>query len=194
VIVSAVDVQIAGSALKPAKLPIQSGDVFTETNYQNAEEVLRQSYANRGYAYVSTERHAEVNLDRRQVHIIYNVDTGPAAVFGESKVEGTDKVDPEIILRELTYKPGEVFSAAKITESQDKLLALDLFSVVRIAPQELPTKPPVVPMEILVKEKEPREINLGIGYGTEEQFRARIQRRREAIIDHGKILADRSER
>jgi len=189
VIVSAVDLQIAGSAAKPAKLPIQSGDVFTETNYQNAEQVLRQFYANRGYAYVSTERHAEVNLDQDQVHITYNVNTGPSAVFGQSKVEGTEKVDPEIILRELTYKPGEVFSAAKITESQDRLLALDLFSVVRIAPQELPTKPPVVPMEIQDKEKEPREINLGIGYGTEEQFTARIQWHDNNFFGDGRRLS-----
>ena len=189
VIVSAVDVQIAGTALTPAKLPIQTGNVFTETNYQNAEQVLRQFYANRGYAYVTTERRAEVNLDRDQVHIIYNVDAGPAAVFGESKVEGTQKVDPEIILRELTYKPGETFTAEKITESQDKILALDLFSVVRIAPQELPTKPAVVPMEIQVKEKEPREINLGIGYGTEEQFRARIQWHDNNFFGDGRRLS-----
>jgi outer membrane protein assembly complex protein YaeT len=189
VIVSAVDVEIAGSALKPEKLPIKSGDVFTEITYQNAEQTLRQFYANQGYAYVTTERHAEVNLERDQVHITYRVNTGPLSVFGATRIEGTEKVDPEIILRELTYQPSETFSATKIIESQDRILALDLFSVVRIAPQQLPNKPAVVPMEVQVKEKEPREINLGIGYGTEEQFRARVEWRDNNFFGDGRRLS-----
>jgi outer membrane protein assembly complex protein YaeT len=189
VVVSAVDVQIVGSALKPDTLPIKTGDVFTEADYQKAEQVLRQFYGNRGYAYVTTERDAEVNLNRDQVRITYRVDAGPASVFGETKIEGTDKVDPEIILRELTYKPGETFSAEKIIQSQDKILALDLFSVVRLSPEQRPDKPPIVPMEVQVKEKERREINLGIGYGTEEQVRARLEWRDNNWFGGGRRLS-----
>ena len=78
----------------------------------------------------------------------YQADPGPLSVFGETTVQGTDKVDPEIVLRELAYQPGEIFSPAKIAESQAKILALDLFGLVRIAPKEVPGKPSIVPMEV----------------------------------------------
>lgn len=189
VIVSDVDVQIVGSALSPETLPIKAGDVFVELNYQNGEQTLRQFYATRGYAYVTTERHAEVNLAQDQVHVVYRVETGPPTVFGDTIVEGTENVDPAIVLRELTYQPGETFSSTQVTESQDKILALDLFSTVRIAPQELSAKPERVPMVVQVREKEPREINLGIGYGTEDQFRARLEWRHNNWLGGGRQLS-----
>ncbi len=189
VTVSDVDLQIVGSTLRPDKLPIKAGDVFVELNYQNAEQTLRQFYETQGYAHVTTERRAEVNLAQDQVHVVYRVDTGPPTVFGSTTVEGTDRVDPDIVLRELTYRPGETFSSTKVTESQDKILALDLFSSVRIAPQQLPNKPDTVPMEVQVHEKEPREINLGIGYGTEDQFRARLEWRHNNWLGGGRQLS-----
>ncbi len=189
VLVSDVDVEVTGSALRPEKLPIKAGDVFVELNYQNGEEMLRQFYATRGYAYVSAQRSAQVDLSRHQVRVTYRVETGPATVFGDTTIEGTEKVDPEIVLRELAYMPGEPFSATKVTESQDKILALDLFSSVRVAPQERPDKPEVVPMQVQVHEKEPREINLGIGYGTEDHFRARLEWRHNNWLGGGRQLS-----
>jgi outer membrane protein assembly factor BamA len=124
---------------------------------------------------VTAERHAEVNVDADQVSIQYRADPGPLSFFGDTTVQGTDKVDPEIVLRELSYQAGEVFSAAKIAESEKKILALDLFGLVRVKPKEVPGKPSVVPMEVQVAEKEPREIRVGVGYGTEAQFRAQLQ-------------------
>jgi outer membrane protein assembly complex protein YaeT len=175
IIISQVKVEVSGSSLSPPELPIKQGEIFSEESYRKGEEVLRQFFLDRGYAYVTTERHADVNVDADQVNIQYRADPGPLSFFGETTVQGTDKVDPEIVLRELSYQPGEVFSAAKIAESQQKILALDLFSSVRIAPKEVPGKPSIVPMEVQVKEKEPREIRVGVGYGTEDQFRAQLQ-------------------
>ena len=175
VIISQVKVEVSGGSLSPPELPIKEGEIFTEESYRKGEEVLRQFFLDRGYAYVTAERHAEVNVDADQVSIQYRADPGPPSVFGETTVQGTDKVDPEIVLRELSYQPGEVFSPAKIAESEKKILALDLFGLVRVKPKEVPEKPSVVPMEVQVAEKEPREIRVGVGYGTEDQFRAQLR-------------------
>jgi outer membrane protein assembly complex protein YaeT len=175
VIVADIDLEVSGTPLFPRRLPIKRGDVFVEQNYQKAEEALRQFYLRRSHAHVETERSAEVNLDTDQANIRYRANPGPAAVFGETEVRGAENVDPGIILRELTFRAGEPFSPAKIAESQQKLLALDLFSTVRVAPKEVPGKPPVVPMEVQVREKEAREIRAALGYGTEDRFRGQLQ-------------------
>ncbi|HVH92077.1 MAG TPA: POTRA domain-containing protein, partial [Candidatus Acidoferrum sp.] len=146
VIVSQVKVEVSGSSLSPPELPIKQGEIFVEESYRKGEETLRNFFLEHGYAHVTTERRAEVNLDQNQVIVWYEADPGPLSVFGETTVAGTDNVDPEIVLRELSYRPGEIFSPAKIAESQAKILALDLFGLVRIVPKEVSGKPSTVPM------------------------------------------------
>ncbi len=189
VIIAQVNVELSGASLSPPEPPIKQGEVFNEESYRKGEEVLRQFFLERGYAHVTSERRAEVNVDRDQASIWYHAEPGPLSVFGDTTVQGTDKVDPEIVLRELSYDAGEVFSPAKIVESQEKILALDLFSLVRILPKEVPGKPSVVPMEIQVTEKEPREIRVGVGYGTEDEFRAQLRWQHNNWLGGGRRLS-----
>jgi outer membrane protein insertion porin family len=189
IVVSDVDVEVSGSPLFPKELPIEKGQIFSEEAYQKGEEALRQFFLGESYAHVVTERRAEVNLDRSQVNVWYRADPGPPSVFGETAVEGTERVDPQIVLRELTYERGEKFSPAKIVETQEKIQALDLFSLVRIAPKETTGKPAVVPMEVQVREKEPREIRFGVGYGTEDGFRAQLEWRHNNWLGDGRRLS-----
>jgi outer membrane protein assembly complex protein YaeT len=188
-IVSQVNVEISASSLSPPKLPIEEGEIFVEESYRKGEETLRNFFLEHGYAHVTTERRAEVNLDQNQVIVWYQADPGPLTVFGETTVSGTDQVDPEIVLRELFYQPGEIFSPAKIAESQAKILALDLFGLVRIAPKEVSGRPSTVPMEVQVSEKEPREIRVGIGYGTEDKFRAQVRWQHNNWLGNGRRLS-----
>ena len=190
VIVSEVHVEVSGSSpLSPPQLPLKQGEIFVEESYRKGEEVLRNFFLEHGYAHVTTERRAEVNLDQDQASVWYQADPGPLSVFGETRVVGTDKVDSEIILRELSYQPGEIFSPAKIAESQAKILALDLFGLVRIVPKEVSGKPSVVPMEVQVSEKEAREIRVGIGYGTEDEFRAQLRWQHNNWLGNGRRLS-----
>ncbi|HEY6364417.1 MAG TPA: BamA/TamA family outer membrane protein [Candidatus Binatia bacterium] len=190
VIVSDVHVEVSGgSSLSPPQLPLKQGEIFVEESYRKGEETLRNFFLEHGYAHVTTERRAEVNLDQDQVIVWYQADPGPLSVFGATTVAGTDNVDPEIVLRELSYQPGEIFSPTKIAESQAKILALDLFGLVRIVPKEVSGKPSIVPMEVQVSEKEPREIRVGIGYGTEDQFRAQLRWQHNNWLGNGRRLS-----
>jgi outer membrane protein assembly complex protein YaeT len=189
VIVSEVNVEVSGSGLAAPELPIKQGEIFVEDSYRKGEETLRNFFLERGYAHVTTARRAEVNLDEDQARVWYQADPGPLSVFGETTVQGTKEVDPEIVLRELAYRPGEIFSPAKIAESQAKIVALDLFGLVRIAPKEVPDKPSIVPMEVQVSEKEAREIRVGVGYGTEDQFRAQLRWQHNNWLGGGRRLS-----
>jgi outer membrane protein assembly complex protein YaeT len=191
VIVSEVHVEVSdgSSSLSPPQLPLKQGEIFVEESYRKGEETLRNFFLENGYAHVTTERRAEVNLDQNQVIVWYQADPGPLSVFGETTVAGTDNVDPEIVLRELSYQPGEIFSPTKIAESQAKILALDLFGLVRIVPKEVSGKPSIVPMEVQVSEKEPREIRVGIGYGTEDEFRAQLRWQHNNWLGNGRRLS-----
>jgi outer membrane protein assembly complex protein YaeT len=94
-----------------------------------------------------------------------------------------------VISRELTYSEGELYSLKKVTESRDKLLALELFGTVRVAPADTPGTPVVVPMEVEVAERPYREIRLGVGYGTEDQFRSQLEWRHLNWLGGGRRLS-----
>ena len=195
VLISDIDVEVATTAADkksppfPKELPVKRGEIFREAEYQQAEQLLRGVFLENGYAHVKTERKAEVDLDQRRVRIRYTVHPGPIAVFGNTEVKGTDTVEPELISRELVYHAGETYAQSKVIESRDKILALDLFGAVKVAPTETADMPTVVPMEVEVTEKSHREIKLGLGYGTEDQFRTQLEWRHLNWLGGGRRLS-----
>ena len=180
VIIADVDVEIAMAVQDqappalPQKLPATEGEIFDERKYQQTEQILRGLFLENGFAHVETQRSAEVNVDLNQAFIRYSIRSGPKAVFAETTIKGTDKVDPQLIRDELAYEPGEMFSLQKIRDSRRQILALDLFSALRLSPTRNPADPTIVPMEVQVTEKPPREVSIGAGYSTEEEFRASL--------------------
>ena len=195
VLISAIDVDVRDEGQTqnppplPESLPIKRGDVFNEADYQKAEQALRAFLLDKGYAHVKTERKAEVDLDQRKVQIRYSIQPGPLAQFGDTEIKGTDTVEAELISRELTYKAGETYSLKKVVESREKLLALDLFSTVKVGPAETMGTPVVVPMAVEVAEKSHREIKIGVGYGTEDQFRSQFEWRHVNWLGGGRRLS-----
>jgi outer membrane protein assembly complex protein YaeT len=193
--ISEIDVEVVGSEADrkppslPKELPVKRGEIFREAEYQQAEQALRGIFLENGYAHVKTERKAEVDLDEQRVRIRYTVHPGPIAVFGQTEIKGTDTVEPELVSRELVYHAGETYSQSKVIETREKLLALDLFGAVKVAPAETPGTPPVVPMEVEVAEKSHREIKLGLGYGTEDQFRTQLEWRHLNWLGGGRRLS-----
>jgi outer membrane protein assembly complex protein YaeT len=172
----------------PETLPVKSGDVFKEEQYQRAEQALRELFARNGYAYVESERKAEVDLALHHARIDYTLDPGPLAVFGATTILDTTSINPALIERELAYRPGETFSSEKIAESRAKILGLDLFSSVKIAPELSAGKPAIVPMVVEVAEKPYREIKVGFGYSTEEEFRGQVEWRHLNWLGGGRQL------
>lgn len=158
----------------PVALPLERGAVFTEAAYQEGERRLREYYLERGHAHVQTARKAEVDLKRHRARVEYRVRPGAQAVFGETRVEGLEKVDPSLVLRELAYASGEQYSLDAIQRSREDLLALDLFRSVQLRPDATAADSARIPMHVRVEEQAPRNIVLGVGYGTEDGVRGRV--------------------
>jgi outer membrane translocation and assembly module TamA len=71
--------------------------VFRESDYQLAEQRLRDVFLRGGFAHVETSRKAEVSTDERHVRIGYTINPGPPTVFGDTEIRGTDRVDSSLI-------------------------------------------------------------------------------------------------
>jgi outer membrane protein insertion porin family len=153
-----------------ARLPLKPGAPFTQEQYEAGEQTIHEIYLDASYAHAHVQRRAEVDPDHQSVRIVYTAQPGAQAVFGETRVEGADKVNPDVVLDELSYKFGERYSLKEVQKTRDKILKLNLFSVVQIAPADEPPTVRRVRMVIRVREKPPRSVRISAGYSTQNEF------------------------
>jgi outer membrane protein assembly complex protein YaeT len=170
------------------KAPLTEGKVFSEPAYQQTEAKLREYFYDRRRARVEIQRRAEVIIEKHEARVFYTIKVGPSGFFGTTTVRGLKDVAPEIVLRELPYKSGDPFSGKALKDLEQNLRKLDLFSQIQVSLQPSPADPREVPIEIRVEEKPPREIQVGIGYGTEDQLRGQVRWRHNNWLGGGRRL------
>ena len=196
--VGEVDIQIDGqppdqptpsSDARLPELPVKQGDIFTEDAYRAAEARLKAFFLDRGYGWTEVTRAAELILDQRSAQLRYRVIPGPPTVFGQAQIEGLDALAPQLLRREFTYLPGQPFSVQSLNATRKNLLDLGLFDSVQLAPAESDGRPQVVPLRLRVKEGPPRDFRLGLGYGTEDEFRGQVEWQHRNWLGGGRRLS-----
>jgi outer membrane protein assembly complex protein YaeT len=180
----------APKELEPSfKLPLKKGDTFTQAAYELGEAQLLDIYMHHGYAHAQVNRRARVFVGPRQAEIWYVVTPGNYGVFGATVVTGTKRVSPRLVLRQITYKRGEMFDSTQIATSRTKIVGLNLFRSVEFIPQKDPNNPRQVPIEIKVQEKPKHSLNLAVGYNTQSQFNIGAQWNDYNFLGNGRQLS-----
>ena len=140
-----------------------------------ARERALNELRDNGYPYAEvtvTEHDAGPRLRR----VVFEAAPGALAHIGAIEVNGETSVGEDVILRQLTFEPGDRFSRRELRESQRRIYALELFEFVNIESlAEQTPQVPEVPIRVTVAEGKHRRVTFGAGYGTEEQARARIR-------------------
>ena len=128
-----------------------------------------------GYPYAQIEiREEEAGPRRRK--LVLAATPGTLARFGPVEIVGQKSVGENVIRRQLTFLPGDLFTRREIRETQRKLYQLELFEFVNVESlEDRELQPPEVPIRITVAEGKHQRVNFGVGYGTEEQVRTRLR-------------------
>jgi outer membrane protein assembly complex protein YaeT len=173
--VERVEVRLAGAELPPrtrarllGRVPIAAGQPFTEAAYNAAVTHLLQFYRGRGYARAAVTKKAIVDVETGAAVVSYDVDSGPRCVFGDVTIAGTKDVAPDVVRREVAFRPGQPFRAALLDQTRENLVGLHLFRTVSIVEGGERER---VDVAIRVIEQPPREVTLGVGFDTEELVR-----------------------
>jgi len=169
------------------KVPLREGQLFTVDAYQGTEAQIRDFFYDKSRAAITIRRKAEVILDRHVANVSYTLNAGPRTQFGKTTVEGLKDVKETVVLQEVTYKPGEEFSGTALRTTEMNLRGLDLFSQIVIEPQPSPPDT-AVPVKIRLEEKPPREISIGLGFGTEDKVRGQIRWRNNNWLGGARCL------
>ncbi len=156
------------------KLPLKAGQPLDRALLQASREAALDELRDHGYAYASVRLGEQAGASDHQRIVSLRAEPGPLAYVGPIAISGNSSVGDNVVRRQLTFKPGELYQQSKLRESQRKLYELELFNFVNIEPLNVNQEATEVPTRVTVTEGKHRKMNFGVGYGSEERARAQI--------------------
>ncbi|HWW86711.1 MAG TPA: outer membrane protein assembly factor BamA [Vicinamibacterales bacterium] len=151
--------------------PLKIGQPRDRQLVASTHEMAVNELKDHGYPYGKVSTDENDGPDGKQATITLTAQPGDIAYFGEIEVAGNKSVGDNVIRRELTFKPGDLYQRNLVQESQRRLYGLELFQFVNIESLNPDLQPSEVPMRVTVAEGKHQRVNLGVGYGTEEKAR-----------------------
>jgi outer membrane protein assembly factor BamA len=147
------------------KRSIDIGDPFEEKQFERAEAALEETLANRGYAFVETDRQAEVDLPNSSARLRFVVRPGEMAHFSTVHIEGLEQIPEGPVRRAVSIDRGDVFSRKKLRAARQSVLDLGVFADVDVQPRldGAARRSKSVPVDIRVEVAKHRSVRLGIG-------------------------------
>ncbi len=166
--------------------PLKPGDRFTVDSYEALKRLYLDYLLDHGHPRAQAEGQVYLDEEKNTARIEVTIKPGSLYYFGDLKISGMEETPGYLVRRQLTFKPGEVFSVKELYDSQRKLYALDLFQSVSMTPGE--EQGDRIPVEVVLQEKKKRSVKLGLGYGDEDRFRAKLGLRFRNLGGGGRTL------
>ena len=166
--------------------PLKPGDRFTVDGYEALKRLYLDYLLDHGHPRAQAEGKVYLDEAKNTARIEVTINPGSLYYFGDIKISGKSETPGYLVRRQLTFKPGEVFSVKELYDSQRKLYALDLFQSVSMTPGE--EQGNRIPVDVVLQEKQKRSVKLGLGYGDEDRFRAKLGLRFRNLGGGGRTL------
>jgi outer membrane protein insertion porin family len=151
------------------EMKLAVGEPITPRLVRTDSRHLQSYLRNRGYPYAEVTGKHEVAQDSLII-IEMAVTTGKAGYFGGIIYVGLDNTRQSAVSREIAFKNGDIFSAAKVTETREALYRTGLFSIVSVEAMNLALQPETLDYKITVAEKPPRWVITRFGAGSDEKY------------------------
>jgi outer membrane protein insertion porin family len=155
-------------------VPLQAGATRDYNNVKATRDQATQLFQNTGHPQAYVDASERPGAQPNHVVVIFRADPGPAMTFGDVTVDGLQSVTKDVVLRELAFKPGGIYRDSQVLRTQHRLERLEVFQVASVTARLDDIADNKVPVRVTVAEAPPRQLKLGVGYGSEERGRATI--------------------
>jgi outer membrane protein insertion porin family len=139
---------------------LKTGDPFNRVKLNEVAFNVKTVYANNGYPYADIRMLVTPSEDRSQAEVTFKIDEDKKVYFGEVSYKGLKRTKENVAKRELTIKKGEVYSRAKIIDSEQRLFSTGLFNYVTLDALEAQAKPQNPDFTLRAVEKKPSYIGV----------------------------------
>lgn len=152
-------------------LNIEKGDVYNQKRMMENISMnqdgndISSLYMNDGYLFFYANP-TEVLIENDSIDIEIRIREGQQATYNKISVTGNTKTNDNVILREVTTLPGQLFNRADIIRSQQVLLSLGYFNQEKMDVRPTPNEADgTVDIEYVVEETSSDQFELSAGYG-----------------------------
>lgn len=172
-----------------ASFPLARGDVLLQPDYERAKGGLKSRAVTLGYLDADFTRH-EIRIapGALTARIKLTLQTGERYLFGAARIEGAAEYPQSYLNRFLAFKEGEVFSYAKLGETQLNFSNSERFKGVVVTPKRQQARDLHVPVLVELTSGPRRTLRPGIGYGTDTGARFTVRFRDLNLFHKGHDL------
>ena len=191
-----VDVLLLGPGADEAALrrlatefPLDKGDIMLQPDYERAKNRLKASAVDLGYLDADFTRH-EIRITRDAINasIGLTLQTGQRYYFGDVRIEGAPDYPQLYLKRFVTFQAGDVYSSAKLGETQLNFSNSERFKEVLITPEKQQAMATRVPVLVKLTAAPSRTLRPGVGYGTDTGARFTVHYRDMNLFHEGQDL------
>ncbi len=151
-------------------IKLTPGKVFAyDVLYKDLSD-LQAKYGDLGYAFANVIPRTRINDKELKVDLLFEFDKGNKVYFGQINVVGNTKTRDKVVRRELKIREGELYNETRRRQSLESIQRLGFFEEVNFKTATSADKPDILNMDIVVKERNTGQIQLGAGYGTATGF------------------------
>jgi outer membrane protein assembly factor BamA len=183
VYLESLDIEGVNGLLGPGlgeRLPSKPGEIFDLGALTASADTIQRELQSLGHAYAVVLRNYTADTLTHQATARLIAVPGPVVVVDSIIVEGTPHLGRDAVLRQITFRPGDLLLGERLIESQRNLYGLDIvqFATVSVAPDSLQRTPldsATATVLIQVTEAPVHLVEAAAGYGTVDCFRTSAQ-------------------
>jgi outer membrane protein assembly complex protein YaeT len=165
-------------------VPLKVGRPRDRQLVVTTHEMAVNELKDHGFPYAKVATAEDDGAAGKEAHLTFTAEPGKLAHFGQVEIVGAKSVTDNVIRRELTFKPGDLYRRSLVQDSQRRLYGMELFQFANVEPQNPELQPAEVPIKVTLAEGNHQRVNFGVGYGTEEKARV------DAEYHHLNFLGD----
>lgn len=159
-----------------AAFPLKQGGALLHLDYEQAKSTLQALAIDLGYLDATFLRNEiRVSDDASRADVYLTLATGKKYRFDGVTIRGAPDYPEEFLRRYLTFASGDIFSYAKLGETQQNFSGSERFKQVLITPEVEKAVDLKVPVQIQLIPAPRRTLRPGIGYGTDTGARLTLR-------------------
>ncbi|MCB9073076.1 MAG: outer membrane protein assembly factor BamA [Bdellovibrionaceae bacterium] len=139
---------------------------FSYETMQGDLRALEAKYGDLGYAYANIIPRTAVLQNERKVNITYEVEKGQKVYFRKINITGNSSTRDKVVRRELRIYEGELYNETQKRVSLANIKRLGYFEDVQFLTKTPPGREDLMDIDIVVKERNTGQFQLGAGYAT----------------------------
>ncbi|KKB86705.1 surface antigen (D15) [Devosia limi DSM 17137] len=151
----------------PSMRGFGSGEVARSSVVLRAEQLLLEAWRQLGYPKAAiVSRDVVADHPTNTVDVTITVNPGRHATFGDVRVTGTERMDPDFVRRQTGLTVGEEYDPDALTLAQKRLDRLEVFRSARLQAADAINMNGQLPFELIVQELPGARFGAGANYST----------------------------